>query len=380
MKEYEYYLHRIPNIGDRSIEKLLDAFDTPENIYREALKGNEELINLLNRDEKYINRGEKTVEFTQKCNPEKDYEEIIESGIRFITRDDPLYPERLRILDPLPYAVYVKGSLPENHIPSVAIIGARQCSEYGTFVANAFGEALSSNNINIISGMARGVDGISQRGALNVGGRTYAVLGSGVDICYPVCNIKLYNEIQENGGIISIVPPGTQPMKRLFPERNRIVAALSDLILVVEARLKSGTSITIDLAMGMGKDIYAVPGRLTDRLSDGCNLLIREGAGVALSPEDILRELTLIWNRQYPDDDTISQNNIRSVNHFKPPKDEGLMKYLDINPVSIDEIHAKRLKDEPDCSISGTMSELVELCLEGKALQVGSNYFQKKLL
>lgn len=379
MEKYKYYLHRLPNIGDRSIEKLLKVFGTPEIIYKEALKENPELINLLNVDAHFMHRGEKAVEFTRKCNPEKDYEAMLNQNIRFISKDDEEFPERLNILSPVPYAIYVKGSIPENTVPAIAVIGARQCSEYGTFVANAFGEALASSNINIISGMARGVDGISQRGALNVNGKTYAVLGSGVDVCYPLCNFKLYNEIQQNGGILSLFPPGTEPKKSLFPERNKVVAALSDLVLVIEARLKSGTSITIDLAMNMGKEIYAVPGRLTDRLSDGCNLLIRDGAGVALSPEDIIRELTLIWNRRYPEDNSMSQNTIGFVNKFKPPKDEGLMKYLDINPISIDEIHSKRLLDEPNCSISNTMSELIGLCLEEKAIQVGSNFFQKKM-
>lgn len=379
MNKYKYYVHRIPNIGDSSIYRLLSVFKDEKSIYEAALREDPDLLHILNSDTRYRRRGQEAVEYTKAVDLDRDYTRMLEQDIRFITHDHPEYPRRLRILNPMPYAIYVKGQLPEDDIPAVAIIGARQCSEYGTFTANAFGEALASHGINIISGMARGIDGISQRGALKSHGRTFGVLGSGVDVCYPLCNIKLYNEIQENGGILSIFPPGSAPRKQQFPERNKIVAALSDIVLVVEARLKSGTSITIDLSMSLGKEVYAVPGRLTDRLSDGCNLLLREGAGVALSPEDILRELTVLWNREFPQDESMSQNSIKNVSHFRTPKDIGVLKYLDTQPLSLDEIHAKRAKKERGCDITSTMAELISLCIEGRVIQIGTNYFQKSL-
>ena len=166
-------------------------------------------------------------------------------------------------------------------------------------MARAFGGELAKAGVAVISGMARGIDGLGQQAALEQGGRTYAVLGCGADVCYPASNRKLYQEIVEKGGgILSVFPPGTPPVKGQFPERNRIVAGLADLVLVVEARQKSGTLITVDMALEQGKNVYAVPGRLTDRLSDGCNLLIRQGAGIALAPGDILAELKLLGNRK----------------------------------------------------------------------------------
>ena len=172
------------------------------------------------------------------------------------------------------------------------MIGARECSEYGIYVAKNFAKELGAHGIPVISGMARGIDSISQEAALQGGGRTYAVLGCGVDICYPKSSRRLYEQILERGGILSTFPPGTEPIKRLFPERNRIVSGLADVILVVEARQKSGTFITVDMALEQGREVYAIPGRLTDRLSDGCNLLLQQGALIAVSPKDLLQHLS----------------------------------------------------------------------------------------
>lgn len=172
--------------------------------------------------------------------------------------------------------------------PAAAIIGARLASGYGREQARRFARRLASRGITIISGMARGIDGIAQKAALDAGGRSYAVLGCGVDICYPEENRELYDRLLQEGGIISEYPPGTYPEARLFPQRNRIISGLSDLVLVIEARKKSGTLITVDMALEQGREVYALPGRVSDSLSDGCNRLIRQGAGAATCPEDIL--------------------------------------------------------------------------------------------
>ncbi|MCQ2082256.1 MAG: DNA-processing protein DprA [Lachnospiraceae bacterium] len=309
----------------------------------------------------------------------RKYREKYMENIKVCTLDDNNYPLRLREIENPPEKLYYKGHLPKDDVPAVAIIGARDCSEYGTYVANAFGEALASYGVNIISGMARGIDGISQVGAIRAGGRTYGVLGSGVDVCYPVKNLQLYKDIQKNGGVLSIFPPGSKPERYHFPMRNRIVAALADLILVVEAREKSGTSITVELAMGMGKEVYAVPGRLTDRLSDGCNRLIKEGAGVALSPEDVLRELSLIWEIKHPNNDKLNYNLINKLETGQGVKDEGVLKYMDTLPKSVEEIHMLRLKKEPDATLQETLTQIVLRCSTGDACQVGSGYFYKVL-
>lgn len=290
-RPYQYWLHNLPGAGERTIEKILYKFGSAQEAY---LAGAEELKPWIR------GKGKDAVEtFMAKWNVKRKYEELEQKGISFLTRDDSRYPARLKKIEHPPYALYCLGNLPKEHIPSVAVIGARECSEYGSGMAQAFAGRLAEAGISVISGMARGIDGIGQKAALERGGKTYAVLGNGVDICYPASNRVLYQEIlQSGGGILSVFPPGRRPVKQQFPERNRIVAGLSDLLLVVEARLKSGTWITVDMALEQGKSVYAVPGRLTDRLSDGCNYLIRQGAEIALTPEDILAELAVLQNRK----------------------------------------------------------------------------------
>ncbi len=206
------------------------------------------------------------------------------AGIGFVSLEDGLYPSRLRNIPDPPYGIYYKGCLPADSLPVTAVIGTRNADAYGKDQARQFASYLSARGIGIISGLARGIDGIAGRAALRGSGRSYAVLGSGVDICYPRENSDLYYDLIEQGGIISEYPPGTQPKTSHFPMRNRIISGLSDVLLVIEARLKSGTMITTDHALAQGRDVFALPGRVCDSLSDGCNLLISQGAGIACSP------------------------------------------------------------------------------------------------
>ena len=213
------------------------------------------------------------------------------SGCRFCCFDDPGFPARLKDIPEPPYGLFVRGQLPEPGRPSCAIVGARMCSAYGKEQAEQFASALSAAGVNIISGMARGIDGIAQHAAVRRGGHSYAVLGCGADVCYPEENRGLYSALQESGGIISEYLPGTPASARLFPQRNRIISGLSDLVLVIEARERSGTLITVDAALEQGREIYALPGRVSDSLSRGANRLIRQGAGIATCPDDILEAL-----------------------------------------------------------------------------------------
>lgn len=211
--------------------------------------------------------------------------------IKHYRKQDPEYPKRLLNISGAPKNLYVLGRLPEEDRLSVAVIGARDCSEYGKYVARELGTVLGSSKIAVVSGMARGIDGISQEAALNAGGCSFAVLGCGVDVCYPEANRQLYERLKISGGIISEYPSGSPALACHFPPRNRIVSGLADVVVVIEARIKSGTLITVDMALEQGREVYVVPGRVTDRLSDGCNSLIKQGAGILLSPEGFLREL-----------------------------------------------------------------------------------------
>ena len=220
--------------------------------------------------------------------PERIEEEMAKSGIGFVSALEKGFPKKLREIPDPPFGLYYKGSMPSEEEPAAAIIGARLASGYGREQARRFGRQIGARGIAVISGMARGIDGISQKAALDAGGKSYAVLGCGVDICYPEENRELYERLQQEGGVLSEYPPGMQPVAKLFPPRNRIISGLSDLVLVIEARKKSGTLITVDMALEQGREVYALPGRVSDSLSDGCNRLIRQGAGPATCPEDIL--------------------------------------------------------------------------------------------
>lgn len=217
--------------------------------------------------------------------------------IAFITPFEKEYPERLRNIPDAPAGLYVRGRLPAEKNITVAVIGARDCSDYGRYVAEGLGAFLGRNGVTVVSGMARGIDGISQWAALEAGGTSIGVLGCGVDICYPSENRALFDRLLEQGTILSEYPPGMPPKAMNFPARNRIVSGLADAVVVVEARSKSGTLITVDMALEQGREVFVIPGRITDRLSDGCNKLIKQGAAVLLSPEELLEEL-LEWKER----------------------------------------------------------------------------------
>ncbi len=357
-KAYRYWLHSLPGVGDRTIEKLLKKFGSAEQVYR--------AMDHLPPEMFKKNGTEEIRAFSKTWEVEREYEALLQRGIWLCTLEEEGYPARLRKLIHPPYALYCMGHMPEEECPAIAIIGARECSEYGRYMAQAFAGKMAEAGVSVVSGMARGIDGISQRAAVEKKGRTYAVLGSGVDVCYPASNKRLYQDIQDTGGgILSPFPPGTLPNKIQFPERNRIVAGLSDLVLVVEARAKSGTWITVDMALEQGKNIYAVPGRLTDRLSDGCNLLIRQGAGIALAPEDVLAELTVLTNRK----------GIKARKESKTSA--GAAGFLDFYPKSAERLLKEMNSAGITMELPDLLAELIELCVEGAAKQVAGSHFVK---
>lgn len=237
--KYEYWFAGIRNIPDRTKIKLKEKAGTAEAIYyieETALRK----MQLLKEQEIW-----KLLEAKKKEELDRNYEAMRQKGISVIPWGEKEYPGRLKeIYDP-PYALYVKGKLPDNTARAAAIVGARSCTPYGEKYALEYGKKLAECGIQVISGLARGVDGIGQRGALLGGGKTFAVLGSGVDVCYPKNHMGLYLDIlEQEGGILSELPPGTPPLPQHFPRRNRIISALSDIVLVMEARERSGSLIT----------------------------------------------------------------------------------------------------------------------------------------
>ena len=295
---YDLWLNQIPGIGSSTILQLKAALggspDFARILYEMSPGERRDLVCRIPERGRGTGMAARITRLlNDPANPDPQIleEQLKQRGIRFLTMDDAEYPRRLfRIGDP-PFGLYCLGRLPSDFRPSVGIVGTRMASPYGQDQARRFGRELASCGVQIISGMARGVDGIAGRGALDAGGESFAVLGCGVDICYPHENLDLYSALSERGGVLSEYPPGTQPQARLFPPRNRIISGLSDIVLVIEAKERSGTLITVDRALEYGIDVFALPGRVSDRGSAGCNQLIRQGAGIATCPEDILEYL-----------------------------------------------------------------------------------------
>ncbi|MBR5338699.1 MAG: DNA-processing protein DprA, partial [Lachnospiraceae bacterium] len=216
-----------------------------------------------------------------------------QKGIRYVTREEGDYPEKLLGTEDAPFGLFLLGPPPDWSAPSAGIVGSRRCTAYGRDMASFFGRELARKGLLIVSGMALGVDGYAGRGALQGHGHHAAVLGGGVDICYPRENIDLYTALKEQGTLVSERPVGRQAMPYDFPIRNRIISGLSDVLLIIEAAPNSGSLITAELANRQGREVFALPGRAGERMSEGTNRLIRDGAQILLSPEDVLQRLGL---------------------------------------------------------------------------------------
>lgn len=235
---------------------------------------------------------------------QKEFELARRQNIRLLAFDDPEYPENLRAAEDAPPVIYVRGQINCLRQPlSLSIVGARNASLNGRKLASQISCELTSQGIMIVSGMARGIDTAAHKGAmfaLNRSGNTVAVLGTGIDIAYPAENQKLCEQIAGQGAVISEFPLGTEPSAGNFPRRNRIVSALTDGTLVVEASLHSGSLITARLALEQGRDVFAVPGFPTDERSAGPNKLIKDGAFLVENAEDILNVLSADARRKIP--------------------------------------------------------------------------------
>ena len=303
---------------------------------------------------------------------EEEYYRMQESGISYVNHTDDDFPPKLAAIPSPPYGLFVKGALPDRLTASVAIVGARECSEYGRLMAEFFGDRLAREGVQIISGMAWGIDGIAQEAALNAGGRSYAVLGCGVDITYPTKNRRLYQRLCENGnGLISEYAPQTAAEARRFPPRNRIISGLCDVLIVVEARAKSGTLITADMAIDQGRTVMVVPGRLTDNLSAGCINLLYHGALPATGLGAVLDQLGI--GRQMKLSDLKCPAPVKDDTGI-PEEMKHVLDVMKIEPQSIGRI-ARCAKMTPET----TMMILTRLEIEGLVREISPGYYIRQL-
>ncbi|MBI3761767.1 MAG: DNA-protecting protein DprA [Chloroflexi bacterium] len=286
---------------------------------------------------------------------------VADAGITVLTWDDAEYPRRLREIPNSPPVLYVRGLLSEADEWALAVVGTRRASPYGREVARELVTALAASKITIVSGLARGIDAIAHQAALDAGGRTIAVLGSGLDMIYPSEHRRLAEAIAESGALVSDYALGTPPESGNFPPRNRIISGLSLGALVVEAGEVSGALITADVALEQGKPVFAVPGNILARSSRGTNRLIQQGAKPVLGAEDILEELNLTMVVEHAEARAtlpVSETEIKLLNH------------LSVEPIHVDSLRA--LAGLPIAEVS---SALAMMELKGMVRQVGGmNY------
>ncbi len=287
MSDLKYWiaLSLLPEVGPVGAKKLLSVFGTPGNIF-EA-----DFDDLIAVDGIGMTRAKNIREFSSWKHVEEKVRVLQEKDIRAVRLGDTSYPEMLREIDGAPVVLFVKGDIrPEDRF-AVAIVGSRKLTHYGASVAETLSADLASMGFTIVSGMARGVDSLSHMGALRAGGRTIAVLGSGIDMPYPPENKTLMDKIADAGCVVSEFLPGTPPDKENFPRRNRIISGLSLGVIVIEAASDSGALLTARYATDQGREVFAIPGNITSSNSEGTNELIRNGAVLARGAGDVIEEL-----------------------------------------------------------------------------------------
>lgn len=352
--KYEYWLNRM-YLSNGEKWNLVQAFHEAEGVYYASEK---ELIEagLVKEETRH-----RFLRQRQGYDVDGEWERLQELAIRFVVRGQDAFPKVLEHYANCPYGLYYKGALPK--VPMIAMVGARRCSQYGRILAEEISRALVQNGFGIVSGMARGIDGISQRIAVAEGGYTLAVLGNGLDLCYPPEHKNLYADIGRTGCLLSEFHPGVEPLKEHFPARNRLISGLSQGVVVVEARERSGSLITADFALEQGQDIYALPGRVTDAMSKGCNKLIKQGAIPILSVQELLQELA--------ENVVITEVPLRNKVELTLEK-ENLLVYscLDFYAMSIEEIMSRTNLD-----LLHVLQSIVELTQAGLIREVFKNQY-----
>lgn len=268
-------------------ERLLSLFDEPKNLRSEFRTRKEDIIKIFDENTYLL-----MLSHLDDIYIDTFVRELLKKGIMVITRYSSYYPDKLRYISTSPFHLFVKGNLDLLNTKSVGIVGTRNPTIYGKSVTENFSKKLAQNELTIVSGLAYGVDSIAHKSCLTENGNTIAVLGCGINNIYPAQHFELAKTVSEKGLLISEYLPHVKAEYYFFPVRNRIIAALSDAVLITEAGLKSGVMHTKEYALDYGKEVYAVPGNINSKMSEGTNLLIRSHQAIcATSPDQILEDL-----------------------------------------------------------------------------------------
>lgn len=363
MNKYWAFLSLIPGVGSVRVKRLLECYGTPERIYHlreEELRAiptfGDKVVQgfIRTRDEVDLDR------FLQQCK---------EAEICLLCPEDSEFPANLLNIYDLPPIIYYRGRLKKEDMHSIAIVGSRRMTSYGQRVTRKLVTDLVRNRFTIVSGMALGVDGIAHETALEVGGRTIAVLGSGVDVVYPREHKGLYEAIQRAGAVVSTFPPGAQPEKGNFPARNRIISGWAYGTVVIEAGERSGALITAGQALEQNREVFAVPGSIFSSMSAGTHALIQKGAKLTTSVDDILTELAAVIEKESDPTEYVQMklgipHTIGEKSHFSDYQQK-IISLLETGEMGLEE-----LLGEVGVSVSEMNTLLFELELAGLIRQL----------
>ncbi len=356
MDDLKYWVafSRIPSIGSVRMRVLESAFSS----LREAWEAPASALKAAGLSGGVLRQiGEKR----PTIDPDREMDRLAQAGVRAMTWHDDEYPPALKeIYDPPPVLYFRGGFIPED-VNGVAVVGTRRASAYGREACAALVRDLAAAGVTIVSGLARGVDAIAHTTALEAGGRTIAVMGTGVDVIYPADHRQLAQRIADTGALVSEYPLGTRPDSRHFPRRNRLLSGLTLGVLVVEAPMDSGVMHTVRFALDQGRDVFAVPGSIFSPTSLGANRLVQDGAKLVTDAADVLEELNLSRAAAQP-----------ALPGFMPlPAPEGVeaevLAHIGAEPIHIDEV--RRQAALPVANVSSTLS-LLEI--KGLVKQVGA--------
>lgn len=342
MDTTRYYLgfNRVNGIGPARLERLIERLGSAEAAWHAAPAQ----LMAAGLDAKLI---EALIEARRTLDLDAELARAHAAGLQVITREHAGYPDNLRDAPARPPLIFVRGALSQADAWAVAVVGTRSPTTYGREAAQRLAAELAEAGVTVISGLAIGVDTVAHRAALEAGGRTIAVLPCGADMTYPERNRELAERIAERGALVSEFPLGLRPTPQLFPVRNRLISGLARGVLVVEAGAKSGALITVDYALEQGRDVFAVPGSIFSRMSEGTNRLLLSGAGVVTSARDMLDAL----NMSAAD----SQRDVRAAIP-EDPAESAMLMLVSYEPQHADAL--ARLAQLPIAAVSATLAVL----------------------
>lgn len=357
-------LNLLPKIGPIRVRRLMEVFESPERILSSSRSDLRRVEGIGPEMAESINRWESLIDLAEEQRRIADHE------ISLLTIEDETYPPSLREIHDPPFLLYVKGEILEQHRHAIAVVGSRRATHYGRESARRLSFQLAHAGLTVISGLARGIDTAAHEAALAAGGRTIAVLGSGIGELYPPENAALAEKIAESGAVVSEFPVLYLPDRQSFPLRNRIVSGMSDGILVVEAPTRSGALITANQAMDQGRNVYAVPGPIDRPTSAGCHRLIQDGAKLVTDARDILEDLEVLFSlgTQSPDGREDSSPVLESL-------DESERAIL--NAIEGEETPIDTIMERSGMSIQVVSATLLRLEMKRLVKQLPGKYFVK---